>query len=141
MGHGITPVPTTGDYDLAIGETAPGVPGPPPHHHTQFAELFFVLKGEMEFTVNGETRLLREGEWVDLPPNTLHTFRNPGPGPNKWLNLHSPKGFHAFFHSFGVPATQENAFRESVSETMVARVGSLAATFDMHIVLEPSRVA
>ena len=54
IGHKITPHNPTGNYDMVIGETPPNVPGPPPHHHKNLNELFFVLEGEMEFLVNGK---------------------------------------------------------------------------------------
>lgn len=133
IGHKLSAHPSSGDFDLMTGETPVGVPGPPPHHHSKYSELFVVLKGKMEFTVNGETKILEEGESIDLPPNTVHTFSNAGTETMYWLHIHSPKGFAAFFNEYGVDADQENSFQQSISEEMIGRVLQGAASFDMHI--------
>ena len=134
VGHKIEPIHTSGEYDAFIGETPTGVPGPPPHYHSKYAELFIVLKGKMEFMVDGKKLLLQHGESIDLPPGSIHTFSNVGSEPVRWLNIHSPKGFSSFFQRFGVAGNEENAFQSSVSESMIGQLISEAASFDMHIV-------
>lgn len=133
LGHKISPVDVSGNYDMVIGETAPNVPGPPPHFHTKMAELFMVLEGEMEFMVNGEIKHLKKGESIDLPSNVLHTFKNVGDTPCKWVNIHSPKGFLSFFEKMGVSASEEKAMQKSVDEKIINQVMAEAASFDMHI--------
>ncbi len=133
IGHKITPHNPTGNYDLVIGETPPNVPGPPPHHHKNLNELFFVLEGEMEFLVNGKTIKASAGDSVTLPPNTLHTFTNVGKAECRWLNIHSPKGFLAFFDEFGVNVSEDGAFEKSVDKTVIESVIQKAESFDMII--------
>jgi len=134
IGHKIEPIETSGAYDAFIGETPSGIPGPPPHYHAKYAELFMVLKGKMEFMVDGKKVLLHEGESIDLPAGTVHTFSNPTDEPVRWLNIHSPKGFSSFFERFGVPNDDENAFENSVAPAMIGQVVNEAASFDMNIV-------
>ena len=55
LGHKITPQTVTGDLDLVIGETPSNTPGPPPHYHNAYHEVFLVTEGEMEFVINGKT--------------------------------------------------------------------------------------
>jgi mannose-6-phosphate isomerase-like protein (cupin superfamily) len=133
LGHMITVHNPTGDFDLVEGLTPPNVPGPPPHFHSVYHELFYVLEGKMEFILDGKSRVVETGESVDLPPNTLHTFSNVGEGACRWLNVHSPKGFHSFFEQFGVDASEDNAFLKSVDEKVIGEVMQQAAGFDMHI--------
>jgi len=133
LGHQIGPVETSGNYDMVIGETAPNVPGPPPHFHSAMNELFMVLEGEMEFVIDGEMRLLKQGESVDLPPNVVHTFKNSGSSNCKWVNIHSPKGFLSFFEEMGVPATESEAMNKSIDKRIIDRVMKTAADYDMHI--------
>ncbi len=133
LGHKISPVNVSGNYDMVIGETAPNVPGPPPHSHSGLNELFMVLEGEMEFMVNGEVRRVGQGESVDLPPNVVHTFKNAGAINCKWVNIHSPKGFLSFFEQMGVPESEANAMEKSVDESIINKVMQTAASFDMHI--------
>lgn len=40
LGHKIALYNTTGNYDLAFGETPAGIQGPPPHLHHGLDEVF-----------------------------------------------------------------------------------------------------
>ncbi len=133
LGHKITPVDVSGNYDMVIGETAPNVPGPPPHHHSNLQELFMVLEGEMQFVVDGKPRLVKAGQTIDLPARVVHTFKNNGSTPCKWVNIHSPKGFLSFFQDMGISETEQDAMQKSVDETVINRVMQTAADYDMHI--------
>ena len=134
IGHKIQPLNASGNYDILIGETPSGVPGPPSHYHSKYAEFVLILKGQMEFIINGESRLLKEGESIDLAPHCIHTFNNPTSETTRWLNIHSPKGFYGFFKKFGISVDEEKAFESSVSESMIGNVVKEAETFDMMIV-------
>ena len=48
--------------------------GPPPHSHN-WDESFYVVAGEVEFTVGGKTMLCPPGTLVHIPANTVHCFR------------------------------------------------------------------
>lgn len=115
------------------GTTYPNVPGPPPHYHAKYAETFYVLEGSMEFTVNGEPVIVQMGDSIDLPVNTVHTFKNLGETPCRWLNIHSPKGFLSFFEKFGIASDQEQAFEKSVEGRLINEVVEKAAGYDMHL--------
>ena len=131
LGHKVTPLFTTGDYDLMVAETPPQVPGPPPHLHNNYTESFYIVEGELEFMVNGEIKLVKAGESVDVPPKTLHTFSNKSDKPCKWVNIHSPKGFMDFFEHIGVPSDEENAQEKSAQPELIQKVIKMAPDFDM----------
>jgi quercetin dioxygenase-like cupin family protein len=77
-------------------EIEPGFEGPEPHTHDDHVDSFYVLEGEAEFLVDGETLLLGAGSFVAAPPGVEHTF-SVGPGPSRLLNVHAPSaGFHAW---------------------------------------------
>lgn len=133
LGHKVTPYDTSGNYDLMMAETPPNVQGPPPHLHNSYKEAFLIVEGEMEFFVNGEIKVLRAGESIDIPPKTLHTFGNKSNRPCKWINIHSPKGFRAFFDQLGVPSSEQNAQERSIAPEIIQEVISTAGNFDMHI--------
>ena len=136
IGHQITPKETTGDYDMVIGQTPAHVPGPPPHYHNNFSEVFVVMEGELDFVVNGEPRKVTAGESVDLPPGTLHTFSNNSDASCTWINIHSPKGFLKFFDEMGVSCEEEGAFEKSVQPELIQKVIQQAPDFDMVITME-----
>lgn len=133
LGHKVTPHETTGDYDLMVAETPPKVQGPPPHFHNSFKESFLIIEGEMEFFVNGNIKVVKAGESVDIPPNTLHTFANKSDKLCKWVNIHSPKGFRNFFEQFGISDNEDNAIEKSLASEIINKVMATASDFDMNI--------
>jgi quercetin dioxygenase-like cupin family protein len=62
----------------------------PPHRHDDHADSFYVLDGEVEFTLGGDVLLAGPGTFVAAPPGTRHGFRNPGQARARVLNLHAP---------------------------------------------------
>jgi quercetin dioxygenase-like cupin family protein len=68
--------------------------GVDPHTHDDHVDSFFVLDGEVEFLVEGETIRGGPGTWVSVPRGVVHGFRNPGPDRIRVLNIHAP---HAGF--------------------------------------------
>ncbi|WP_108246296.1 cupin domain-containing protein [Muricauda brasiliensis] len=133
LGQKVTLHPTTGDYDLVVCETPAGAQGPPPHVHSEYKEAFMVVQGELEFFVNGETFICKQGESVDIPPGTLHTFSNKTDTACTWVNIHSPKGFYKFFETFGIPETEEDAIMKSVEPEIIQKVLATASQYDMAI--------
>src|SRR6185369_11896661 len=66
---------TGGAYCLAEAMVPPGG-GPPPHYHTREVEAFYVLEGEITFTVDDRIMIGTPGAFVQSPRNTPHAFRN-----------------------------------------------------------------
>ncbi len=133
LGHKIIPQPVTGDFDLVVGETPSGTPGPPPHYHNTYHEVFLVIEGEMEFMVNGKSMVLKNGDSVNLPPSSVHTFANNSNSHCKWVNIHSPKGFLSFFEDFGIPETEKDAVLKSADPEIINKVIETASKYDMII--------
>jgi mannose-6-phosphate isomerase-like protein (cupin superfamily) len=76
-------------------EIEPGFDGPQPHTHEDHVDSFYVLEGEAEFLMDGDTVRLAAGSFVAAPLGVEHTFSNPGPGGARLLNIHAPStGFH-----------------------------------------------
>lgn len=133
LGHKVNLQTVTGDYDLITGDTPAHTPGPPPHQHHKFHEVFLVTEGEMEFLVDGNPVIVKKGESVNLPPHTIHTFSNNSDLPCQWVNIHSPKGFLKFFEDFGIPDTEENAAAQSTDPAIIQKVLQTAVNYDMEI--------
>ncbi len=83
--------------------------GPPLHSH-DYRELFYVLEGEYEFTVerDGELETLScaAGTSLAIPPNVPHTFKNASGGAARLLFVHQPAALEEFFEEFGVPVDE-----------------------------------
>lgn len=86
-----------GDFVVLELTADPGFAGPRPHVHHTHEELFYVLDGEFDFFVGGETRQLGPGSFVNVPPGVLHDFRNPGTAPARWLGIAAPAGLDRYF--------------------------------------------
>ena len=61
-----------------------------PHSHSDHVDAFWVLDGEVEFTVGADAIVAEAGTFVAAPPDSRHGFRNPGAVRAKILNLHGP---------------------------------------------------
>jgi quercetin dioxygenase-like cupin family protein len=61
--------------------------GVAPHIHREHADAFYVLEGEMDFHVAGETVRASAGWFVLSPPGVVHGFQ---PGSARMLNFHAP---------------------------------------------------
>ena len=64
--------------------------GPPTHHHDSYDEAFYVLGGEMEFRVDGETARVPAGSMAWVPRGATHSFRNPCPEAARMLVVTTP---------------------------------------------------
>ena len=63
-----------------------------PHVHDDHVDSFYVLAGEVDFTVGDDEVRAALGTWYSAPPGLRHGFRNPGPGRARVLNVHTPDG-------------------------------------------------
>jgi quercetin dioxygenase-like cupin family protein len=67
----------------------PGFEGVDAHIHTDHADSFYVLEGEVEFLQDGEWRRAGPGTFLSVPPNVEHGFRPCGTS-FRLLNIHAP---------------------------------------------------
>jgi quercetin dioxygenase-like cupin family protein len=65
---------TGGAFALIEQNNEPGA-SMPEHFHTQEDEIFYVLEGEMEFTVSKERIVASAGTTVFLPKGVPHSFK------------------------------------------------------------------
>jgi mannose-6-phosphate isomerase-like protein (cupin superfamily) len=83
----------TSRFNLAIVTIAPGGSGPEAHSHQHEDDAFFLLDGELTFTVEDEEVVAGPGTFVLVPPGLQHTFRNDGDALVRMVNVHAPAGF------------------------------------------------
>lgn len=79
-GHTYTLVRTAADTNGASLEMdvvyPPQSAEPPAHYHPLQAERFRLRSGEMTVRMHGQLRVLRAGDTLDVPPNTVHSMWN-----------------------------------------------------------------
>jgi len=78
-----------------------GIPGPPPHRHRSFEEAWFILDGEVEFTVGSRATRAGSGTYVGIPRGVPHTFRVVGERPARWLGLFAPGRYVRLLEELG----------------------------------------
>lgn len=66
---------TAGAYSLMHWTVAP-LEVAAAHAHERYEETFYLLRGELEFTLGYEIVPMFAGDFVRVPPNTRHGFRN-----------------------------------------------------------------
>jgi mannose-6-phosphate isomerase-like protein (cupin superfamily) len=82
------------ELDVLEFDVGPDYDGPGPHYHERHTDSWYVLEGELELTIAGETVRLGAGGFVSVPPGVVHSFTNGGSGRARFLNIHSPdQGF------------------------------------------------
>jgi mannose-6-phosphate isomerase-like protein (cupin superfamily) len=67
----------------------PDFEGVDPHTHSDHADSFYVLEGEVEFFLDGAWHRSGPGTFLAVPPDVEHGFRPCG-GPFRLLNFHTP---------------------------------------------------
>lgn len=68
--------------------------GPPPHAHP-WTESYFVIEGEADVVIGGQSLRATPGCFVSVPPGTVHNYRVTSPGA-RFLVVTSPSGLRAF---------------------------------------------
>jgi mannose-6-phosphate isomerase-like protein (cupin superfamily) len=96
--------------EIGISEawSDPGSPPSPAHVHRRHVESFYVLEGEMAFTVGDRELRAEAGSWVQVPPGVPHTFAFPGSSPVRFLDVHTPScGFGTFLRGVHEARTED----------------------------------
>lgn len=88
---------TGGHYSLVEHTVAPRFPGPPPHMHRIYSQVFSIIEGTVTFRLGERTVHASAGSLVHVPVGVAHTFSNPGDEPARILEIDSPGGFEGYF--------------------------------------------
>ncbi|HEV2065763.1 MAG TPA: quercetin 2,3-dioxygenase [Thermomicrobiales bacterium] len=122
---------TGGAYALT-DSLVPPQGGPPPHIHHREDEAFWVLEGELEVVVGESTFRAGPGSFLHLPKGVLHSYRNSGDGPARFLTLIVPAGLEVFFLEVGKPGTDLSSPPPLCDED-IARLLEVAPTYGVEI--------
>ncbi|WP_067336929.1 cupin domain-containing protein [Stappia indica] len=133
------PGDTLGKYCLVEAVVPPGL-GAPPNHHAGETEAFYVLEGEVEFMVAGETRVAGPGSHVPIPDGAVHAFTARGTTPARVLILNAPGHMHErFFTELGTPVAEGTAAPAPMDGPPdVAKVMQVAGATGMTILPPPA---
>lgn len=64
------------------------------HYHKKSEEIYYILTGQGDIRVNGETAAVKPGDAIALPPGSVHKIWNRGPTDLVFLCLCVPSYEH-----------------------------------------------
>ena len=65
------------NQSLAEARLAPGL-ATESHFHPRTEEIYYILNGEAEMTIDDEQQPVSEGDAIAIPPGQVHSIRNKG---------------------------------------------------------------
>src|SRR5438132_8154555 len=96
---------TKGNYALWEAVVLPGG-GPPPHVHSREEEGFYILEGEITFSIGDQRLVASAGTFANMPVGTPHSFKNESSKSARMLISVAPAGLEKMFFEIGVPVAQ-----------------------------------
>ena len=147
---------TGGEYALFEAIVAPGA-GPPPHIHTREVESFYVIDGEITFSLGDESpaprdkeplekgrsetaprlsrRTGRAGTFVSIPLGTLHAFKNESDSPAKMLIWVAPAGLEQMFAECGVELPEGTTTTAPPTPAEIEKLLAIAPEYGVEILV------
>jgi quercetin dioxygenase-like cupin family protein len=134
----VTGAESGGSYFTLIVDIGP-FGGPPAHIHHLEEEQFYVLAGELTFSIGNQTFQAKAGDFVHIPRGTVHSLKNGGT-PSRLLSTFSPAGIEGFFREIGEPVRDRYESPPPVTEKTIAHFLAIesARWKDHHDTLPPS---
>lgn len=129
---------TDGAFTFAEATTPPQA-GPPPHIHRREDETFWVLEGELEFTVGDGTVRASAGSFVHAPRDIPHTYRNVGTTPARYVVVIRPAGLEKFFEEVSEPAEDPSAPPPHHGQEVIEKILAAAPKYGMEILPPPEQ--
>lgn len=124
----------TGGEFCVLETTSPPQHGPPPHRHSREDESFYILDGDFEFLSNDKTVRASAGCFVHAPRGSLHTYKNVGDKPGRFLVFVRPAGFENFFREIGRKGDDSTAPPDVTPED-IQKLLAAAPKYGLEIVL------
>jgi quercetin dioxygenase-like cupin family protein len=87
---------TTGAYAVREVKAVPGR-RIPRHVHSRESEAWYVLEGELTFSLDSQEFVAVAGGFVYLPVGVAHSFCNSGDGLARFLQIFAPAGLEQYF--------------------------------------------
>jgi quercetin dioxygenase-like cupin family protein len=125
----VTGKDTHGHFGLFEFVMEPGTSGASPHIHKQLTEIFYVVEGEVELSLDRRTVTAVPGAVMLVPENVPHGFSNPGLVRSKLLILFCPADSREQYFE-GLAKLTENRRQPSQIELL-----ELMRKFDQYPVL------
>ena len=123
---------TNGAYAIWEAIVPPGG-GPPPHVHSREEEGFYILEGEITFTIDGKRLVATAGMFANMPVGTPHSFKNESDRPAKMLISVAPAGLEKMFFEVGVPVPQGATTAAPPTKEEIEKLVAIAPRYGVEI--------
>jgi quercetin dioxygenase-like cupin family protein len=97
----------------------------PAHYHKTHAETFYIVSGQVEWTVGGKTQRLKAGDLVHIPAYTVHSVKVVGNEDMHTLMVFQPGGFEE--HMW----LQENLTPEQLKDPKIKKELAILSDFNI----------
>lgn len=129
---------TNDKYALLEAIVPPGG-GPPPHVHSREEEGFYILEGEITFTIGDQRLTASAGMFANMPVGTPHSFKNESQKPARMLISVAPAGLEKMFFEVGVPLAQGARTAPPVTKAEIDKLLEIAPRYGIEIRLPHSK--
>ena len=130
----VTGEETEGRYALWEALVLPSG-GPPPHTHSREEESFYVLEGEINFSIGNRRLALSAGMFANMPAGVEHSFRNESGKPARMLISIAPAGLEKMFFEVGIPVPPGTATASAPTKEEIAKLLEVAPRYGIEIKL------
>lgn len=96
---------TNEQFGMFSCDIEPGA-GPPMHMHTFEDEAFYILEGEVEFTIGDDVQIAKPGMTVFAPRGIKHRFRGHGDRNSKMVGFVTGSNFEKFYARYEAAINQ-----------------------------------
>jgi quercetin dioxygenase-like cupin family protein len=124
---------TNNAYALVEISVQPNNLPPPVHSHSHEDEAYYILAGEIEFQLDGETVLAQPGTFLHVYKGQTHTFSNKSSSRAKMLVWVIPAGLERFFAEIGTPAFEDTTTAPAIGEADIAKILATVPSYGVEI--------
>src|SRR6201997_2593602 len=128
---------TNGKYSLWEAIVPPGG-GPPPHVHSREEEGFYILEGEITFTIGDRRLVAGAGTFANMPVGVAHSFRNETSRLARMLISVAPAGLEQMFFEFGVALSEGSTTALPPTKEEIEKLLAVAPRYGIEIKLPQS---
>jgi quercetin dioxygenase-like cupin family protein len=114
----LTTEQTEGRYSIIKEIFESGQSSYPGHIHQSHSEVFFIISGVMEWTVNADTQQIGPGDLVYIPPNSHHAGRVVGDEDVHAVMLYEPAGYEQNYFRRRALSEEERQDPDIIRELM-----------------------
>ena len=124
---------TEGRYSVVEVKIFPNG-GPMPHIQTREHEGFYILQGEVTFTVERKEIIAQSGTFVNIPPNVIHSFKNKTNQLAKMLVILAPGGLENLFVEVGEEVSDPTIPPAPMSAEKIKKFIDISSNYGVKII-------